>query len=365
MLTGKFATLSGFYFIAFGFWPFFVKNYRAMKIFSKHQKKFWVILGIMAAAFGLLQFTTKEIPNPPASQPFEGPPEVMNILRRSCYDCHSNETNLVWYDRIAPASWLVSKDIQKARKVLNFSEWGKLTDKQKSGALYNIVNFIMLGAMPLPSYLRLHGHARVTAKELAILKDYAVQQTAGLSPLSDSLDLQSPSGLQWFNNQLDNALAQSKPADQKAADNKVLPSPNGIEYPRGYGNWALISTTDRFDNQTVRAIFGNDVAVKAIEQNKIQPWPDGAVLAKVLWKRTIDSKGLITAGEFIHAEFMIKNATRYASTDGWGWARWVGKDLKPYGKTPAFTAECTNCHAPVKDFDYVFTMPLKLKTPLQ
>lgn len=329
----------------------------------KNHKKTWIILGTLLIAFAFLQLTTKPISHPPVDHPLEAPAEVMSILRRACYDCHSNETKLLWYDKIAPASWLVSKDVKKGREVLNFSEWGKLSGKQQAGALYNVVNFIMLGDMPLPGYLRLHPGARVSNKELDILKNYTLSRTAGLQPVSDTLDFTSAAGLRQTNLQLNNALAQSKKEETPAGSTKVLPAPNGIEFPRGYGNWALISTTDRFDNNTIRAIFGNDIAVKAIREDNIQPWPDGAILAKVLWKRKADSKGLIIAGDFIHAEFMIKNATRYATTNGWGWARWVGKDLKPYGKTPAFTAECTNCHAPVKDFDYVFTMPLQLKTP--
>jgi len=332
-----------------------------MKFYFKKRKKFWITLLILLIGFGFMQFTTKPITHPPVVKPFQGPKEVMNILRRSCYDCHSNETNLIWYDRLAPASWLVSKDVENGRKALNFSTWGKLSAKQQSGALYNMINFVMLGAMPLPSYLKLHGNAKVSKKEIEILKTYVLSQTPQLKSFSDTLNLPSPGGLQAVSRQLEANLSFSKSQTKLTHPTNVSAAPNGIQYPRGYGNWELISTTDRFDNNTIRAIYGNSIAINAIQENKIQPWPDGAILAKVLWKRNLDSNGLIIAGEFIHAEFMIKNAVQYASTDGWGWARWVGKDLKPYGGTPAFTAECTNCHAPVKDFDFVYTMPIKLQ----
>lgn len=327
--------------------------------YIKKQKKIWTTLLILLMGFGLLQFTTSQITHPPSDEPLQAPTEVMNILRRSCYDCHSNQTKLVWYDRLAPASWLVSKDVEKGRKVLNFSEWGKLSDKQKSGALFNIVNFIMLGSMPLPNYLRLHPKAKVSMAELNILKQYAVSETARIQETSGQKNLEA-AGSTTINGQLNEALLQAATGGDELPKT-VLPAVNGIEYPRGYGNWRLISTTDRFDNNTIRAIFGNDVAVKAIQDNNIQPWPDGAILAKVLWKRVEGQNDLIVAGDFIHAEFMIKNKVKYATTDGWGWARWVGKELKPFGKTPAFTATCTNCHSPVKAFDYVYTMPLKLK----
>jgi len=55
---------------------------------------------------------------------------------------------------------------------------------------------------------------------------------------------------------------------------------------------------------------------------------------------------------------MIKDAHKYASTKGWGWARWKGAGLKPYGTDAAFSAECVGCHAPLRDSDFVFTAPI-------
>jgi hypothetical protein len=55
---------------------------------------------------------------------------------------------------------------------------------------------------------------------------------------------------------------------------------------------------------------------------------------------------------------MIKDDKKYAGTAGWGWARWKGNELKPYGKTLTFTQECVNCHQPMKDNDFVFTPTL-------
>jgi hypothetical protein len=55
---------------------------------------------------------------------------------------------------------------------------------------------------------------------------------------------------------------------------------------------------------------------------------------------------------------MIRDSDKYASTKGWGWARWRGADLVPYGKDAAFTSECVNCHNPVRNSDYVYTLPI-------
>jgi hypothetical protein len=109
----------------------------------------------------------------------------------------------------------------------------------------------------------------------------------------------------------------------------------------------------------MREILGNDVAVKAIADGHINPWPDGTAFAKVAWSQQPDDKGQIHTGAFIQVEFMIRNEKKYADTAGWGWGRWRGTDLKPYGKDAAFTNECVSCHAPVRKNDYVYTMPIK------
>lgn len=61
-------------------------------------------------------------------------------------------------------------------------------------------------------------------------------------------------------------------------------------------------------------------------------------------------------GELLVAEFMYKDSKEFASNGtGWGWARWLGKERKPYGETKEFEQECIDCHSPVEDKDWVFT----------
>jgi hypothetical protein len=68
--------------------------------------------------------------------------------------------------------------------------------------------------------------------------------------------------------------------------------------------------------------------------------------------------GLVHPGKFIQVELMVKNAQGYKDTEGWGWGRWRGLDLKPYGKDARFVNECTGCHQPLRGNDYVYTMPV-------
>jgi hypothetical protein len=140
------------------------------------------------------------------------------------------------------------------------------------------------------------------------------------------------------------------------------PAPNGIEMPAGYKDWRVIAVSHRTDNNTMRVILGNDAAIAAARKGEINPWPDGAILAKIVWKQATDKHWAtaIVPGEFVHAEFMLKDAKKYAATGGWGYARWKGMDQKPYGNDANFAQECQGCHTPVKGQDWVYTRPALL-----
>jgi hypothetical protein len=142
----------------------------------------------------------------------------------------------------------------------------------------------------------------------------------------------------------------------------VLPAPNGINLPDGYKNWRVVSASHRTDNSTLRVILGNDTAIQAVRKGQTNPWPDGTILAKLVWK-DVTHENWPTAtipGNFVHAEFMIKDAKKYSATGGWGFARWLGLEQQPYGKDPNFVQECYGCHIPVQKNDYVYTHPAML-----
>jgi len=146
------------------------------------------------------------------------------------------------------------------------------------------------------------------------------------------------------------------------ADNMVKPSPNGISLPEAYKDWKVISISHRTDNNSMRTILGNDIAVKAAREGKTNPWPKGSVLGKLVWKQKAEEHWptAIAPDKFVHAEFMFKDNDKYKDTGGWGYARWLGLDQKPYGINKDFALECMACHTPVKDNDWVFTSPAKI-----
>lgn len=140
------------------------------------------------------------------------------------------------------------------------------------------------------------------------------------------------------------------------------PAPNGIDLPTGYRDWCIISTSHRTDNKTIRIILGNETAVKAAREGKTNPWPDGAILAKLVWKDTTSPEWpeATVPGDFVHAEFMMKDSVKYAETYGWGFGRWLGMEQQPFGADKNFVQSCIDCHTPVKDNDWVFTKPALL-----
>jgi hypothetical protein len=142
----------------------------------------------------------------------------------------------------------------------------------------------------------------------------------------------------------------------------ISPSPNGIKYPAGLNNWRVISTSYRNDNNTQRAILGNSIAINAARSGQTNPWPEGSILAKLVWKNTQHPvwEAAIVPGEFVHSEIMIKDSTKFNATKGWGYARWKGENQQPYGENDSFAQECFSCHMQTKDNDYVFTVPAKI-----
>jgi len=302
-------------------------------------------VAILGITFLGIQFIRPELMNTPATADLQAPPQVKQILKTSCYNCHSNETKLSWFDEPAPAYWMVVRDVREGREHLNFSEIGKLPPGQQRGILFESVSQIELGAMPLPAYKRLHPESVVTPEQLMVLKSYLNPEARKEAATAGEINAASAQYDKWI---------QSGDVTPNAA-----PAPNGIAFLPEYKNWKAISSTERYDNQTLRQILGNDVAVKAIAENHINPWPDGTEFAKVAWLQQADEKGLVRAGAFFQVEFMIRDSKKYAETLGWGWARWRGADLKPYGKDSNFASECTGCHEPLANTNYVFTMPIR------
>jgi hypothetical protein len=133
-------------------------------------------LAWLVGVFALIQFIPVKRTNPPVTSEIEAPAEIMEIIQRSCYDCHSNETDWPWYSRVAPMSWVVADDVNLGRKMLNFSEWADYPEAEREDLLEEIADEVEDRDMPKPMYLWLHPEARLTEEQMQTLTRWAERE---------------------------------------------------------------------------------------------------------------------------------------------------------------------------------------------
>jgi hypothetical protein len=148
------------------------------------RNKILLAVGVLVVGIQLVPVPRK---NPPVTAAITAPGEVRAILEGSCYDCHSNVTQWPWYSRVAPASWLVYKDVKEGRDELNFSEWGEYTARRRDRKLEELEEKVSEGEMPLKIYLALHREARLSdADRDALIEWSRAERTAlGVVPEED------------------------------------------------------------------------------------------------------------------------------------------------------------------------------------
>ena len=100
------------------------------------------------------------------------PDQVASILKRACYDCHSNQVKYPWYTQVAPVSWYIKSHVNNGKEFLNFSEFGKYNTYQKEHIYKGLVSSTERGTMPLDSYLWVHKEAILTPQDRNILLEW-------------------------------------------------------------------------------------------------------------------------------------------------------------------------------------------------
>src|ERR1700728_2692160 len=189
--------------------------------------------------FALLQAVRPPIPTLPAVAEVQVSSDVRNILDKDCYSCHSDERRLAWFDQVVPGYWLVRHDILTAREHLNFSRLGSSPAAAQKARLYEAVNMIQLGAMPLPQFVALHPDAKVTPEELDTLKAYLAPWT----PAPDQPGNATP------------VANKTEAGPAPVSLGSVQAELNGFPFEANFERWKVISTTDRGDNNTFRFIL--------------------------------------------------------------------------------------------------------------
>lgn len=129
--------------------------------------------------------------------------------------------------------------------------------------------------------------------------------------------------------------------------------------PTGYRGWTLISVSHEAGNiNSIGAVLGNDVAVKAYREGKL-PFPDGSIIAAVHYKyvpsdqnnKVFGQAQSFVAGPPTNVQFEVKDSKKYAATGGWGFGHF-NSDGTP--GNDALMKTCFPCHAKASR-DFVFT----------
>lgn len=120
---------------------------------------------------------------------YEVPEDVQQLLKRSCYDCHSNNTTYPWYSYVQPVGWLLNGDISEGKDELNFDEFASYPAFRQYRRLEAIRNQVEEGEMPLPAYAFMHRSAALNEqeRERIILWVQALQDTMKARYPLDSL----------------------------------------------------------------------------------------------------------------------------------------------------------------------------------
>lgn len=120
-----------------------------------------ILVGVVVVLFVLIQFIPVDKTNPATAQePNWDSPHTRELAEAACFDCHSNETVWPWYAQIAPSSWLLSRDVEKGREHLNFSDWG--SGEQEVDEIAEVINE---GEMPPWYYVMMHSDAKLSDDE--------------------------------------------------------------------------------------------------------------------------------------------------------------------------------------------------------
>jgi hypothetical protein len=150
-----------------------------MKVFKK------IVLFLLIVFVGIQFIPTKrnqstEILDSDFTKSFEVPQDIQILLKKSCYDCHSNNTNYPWYNKMQPISWFLENHIKEGKKELNFSEFGAYSKRKQKSKLKSLISQVKDDEMPMSSYTLIHSDAKLSESEKKEIMDWATTLRDGL-----------------------------------------------------------------------------------------------------------------------------------------------------------------------------------------
>jgi hypothetical protein len=147
-----------------------------------------------------------------------------------------------------------------------------------------------------------------------------------------------------------------------AADNAAIPY---RKYASASETWPLITSRYRKDTEEIRLVYGNRAAVKALSEGRHE-FPDGTVFVKYGYATADDplfASSAVPQG-VRRMQVMVRDSRKYADTDGWGYALFIGDKVSPEWNEHAAKA-CMACHRLAASRGEVFSELLNAKAALR
>lgn len=149
----------------------------------KHTRK--ALLAVLSGILLLQLWPARRPENPPVRAEPPWSPEVATIMRRACYDCHSHETRWPWYAYVAPPRWYLVGEVERARAVLDFSDWKRTRPHARRLILERAVARAVEGEMAPEAYRLAHPEARLSDQDRQLLAAWLEGYRDSLRPLAE------------------------------------------------------------------------------------------------------------------------------------------------------------------------------------
>ncbi|MBS1569043.1 MAG: heme-binding domain-containing protein [Bacteroidetes bacterium] len=98
--------------------------------------------------------------------------EIADVLRTSCYDCHSGQPRYPWYASITPVNWWINQHIKEGREHFDATTWGTVENWSRDHQAKEGVEMMDQKEMPLKSYLWQHADAKLSDSQYQQLSDW-------------------------------------------------------------------------------------------------------------------------------------------------------------------------------------------------
>lgn len=141
-----------------------------------------ILLLIVIIAIIVIQFfptmdnRENEVPTTDLIKAHDVPSHVATLVHNACYDCHSNNTDYPWYNKVQPFAWYLEGHIQKGKHSLNFNEFITYSEKKQKKKLENAHRALKENKMPLNSYKLFHSEGRLSKSERKQITDWIEEE---------------------------------------------------------------------------------------------------------------------------------------------------------------------------------------------